>query len=184
MFAQTSTTITGTITDNDGLPIPGAAVMVKGTTTGTVTDFDGKYSINVPAGAETLLFRLVGMEDQDQLIAGRSVIDVVMASDVEELDDIVVVAYGSATEDPSLVQYHRSIVRISRRASLLVLQAPLKVLLLVSRLTVLTVSQARILKSASVVSVLLMVRQTLFLLSMVFLLTEISLTSIQTISNQ
>lgn len=97
LFAQTSTTITGTITDNDGLPIPGAAVMVKGTTTGTVTDFDGKYSINVPAGAETLLFRLVGMEDQDQLIAGRSVIDVVMASDVEELDDIVVVAYGSAT---------------------------------------------------------------------------------------
>lgn len=98
LFAQSST-ITGTVTDGDGLPIPGAAVMVKGTTTGTVTDMDGKYRLNVPAGAETLVFRFIGMEDQEQMIAGRSVIDASMASDVEELEDIVVVAFGTTKKE-------------------------------------------------------------------------------------
>ena len=90
------TTITGTVTGEDGLPIPGAAVMVKGTTSGTVTDMDGKYRINVPAEAETLIFRFVGMTDQEQPISGRTVIDAAMASDWEEIDEVVVVAYGSA----------------------------------------------------------------------------------------
>ena len=91
-----STTITGTVTGEDGLPIPGAAVMVKGTTSGTVTDMDGKYTINAPADAEALIFRFVGMVDQEQSISGRTVINAALESDWEEIDEVVVVAYGSA----------------------------------------------------------------------------------------
>lgn len=91
-----SLTITGTVTGEDGLPIPGAAVMVKGTTAGTVTDMDGNYRLNVPAEAESLIFRFVGMADQEQPINGRTVINAAMESDWEEIDEVVVVAYGSA----------------------------------------------------------------------------------------
>ena len=91
-----STTITGTVTGEDGLPIPGAAVVVKGTTVGTITDADGKYTINVPSEGETLLFSFVGMVDQEQPIDGRSVIDTSLESDWEEIDEVVIVAYGSS----------------------------------------------------------------------------------------
>jgi len=94
MLAQTKT-ITGTVTGDDGLPIPGAAVVVKGTTTGTVTDFDGNYRLNVPADAETLVYRFVGMEDQEQAISGRTTINVAMQSDSKEIDEVMVVAYGT-----------------------------------------------------------------------------------------
>lgn len=97
MLAQTKT-ITGTVTGDDGLPIPGAAVMVKGTSTGTVTDLDGNYRLNVPADAETLVFRFVGMEDQEQAVAGRTTINVAMASDSKEIDEVVVTAYGTSTK--------------------------------------------------------------------------------------
>ena len=93
-IAQTKT-VTGTVIGEDGLPIPGAAVMVKGTTSGTVTDMDGKYRLSVPEGSDILLFRFVGMADQEQLINGRTVVDATMQSDWEELDEVMVVAYGT-----------------------------------------------------------------------------------------
>ena len=94
MLAQTKT-ITGNVTGDDGLPIPGAAVVVKGTSTGTVTDFDGNYRLNVPADAETLIFTFVGMEPQEQAIAGRTTINVAMQPDSKEIDEVMVVAYGT-----------------------------------------------------------------------------------------
>src|SRR5690554_4965757 len=96
LVAQTRT-ITGTVTgSDDGQPIPGASVFVKGTTMGTITQIDGDYTINVPQDAEVLVFSFVGMQTQEQEIAGRSVIDVVLGSDAIAMDEVIVVAYGTS----------------------------------------------------------------------------------------
>lgn len=95
-------TITGTVIGEDGLPIPGAAVMVKGTTTGTVTDMDGKYRLNVPDDADVIIFRFVGMADQEQLINGRTVVDATLQPDWEELDEVVVTAMGISRAEKTL----------------------------------------------------------------------------------
>lgn len=97
LTAQTRT-ITGTVTgSDDGMPIPGASVFVKGTTMGTVTQINGSYSLNVPADAQTLVFSFVGMQTQEQPVAGRSVIDVILSSDAIAMDEVIVVAYGTST---------------------------------------------------------------------------------------
>ena len=96
IMAQTRT-ITGTVTgSDDGMPIPGASVFVKGTTVGTVTVGNGTYSLNVPESAEILVFSFVGMETQEIAIAGRSVIDVQLASSSIAMEEVIVVAYGTA----------------------------------------------------------------------------------------
>src|SRR5690554_1720744 len=98
LVAQTRT-ITGTVTgSDDGQPIPGASVFVKGTTMGTITQIDGDYTINVPQDAEVLVFSFVGMQTQEQEIAGRSVINVTLGSDVIAMDEVIVVAYGTSTK--------------------------------------------------------------------------------------
>lgn len=98
--AQTSR-ITGTVTSaEDGSPIPGVSVVVKNNSTiGTSTDIDGKYSLNVPSGAETLVFSAVGMKAQEQPIAGRTEIDVVMEAEILAMDEVVVVAYGTVKRE-------------------------------------------------------------------------------------
>ncbi|TCO07507.1 SusC/RagA family TonB-linked outer membrane protein [Natronoflexus pectinivorans] len=97
LFAQTRT-ITGTVTgSDDGMPIPGASVFVEGTTIGTVTQVDGSYSLNVPQDAEVLVFSFVGMETLRENIAGRSIIDIALRSGAIAMDEVVVVAYGTAT---------------------------------------------------------------------------------------
>jgi len=89
--------IKGTVTgSDDGLSIPGVSVVVKGNSTiGTTTDIDGKYTITVPSSAETLIFSFVGMAAQEVAINGQSIIDVQMKADVLEMDEVVVVAYGT-----------------------------------------------------------------------------------------
>ena len=93
--------ITGTVTNaEDGSPIPGVSVVVKNNSTiGTATDIDGNYSLTVPGSAETLVFTAVGMKLQEQPIGGRSVIDVALESEVLEMDEVVVVAYGTTTKE-------------------------------------------------------------------------------------
>ncbi len=86
-------TISGTITDSEGNPLPGATVQAKGTTIGAVADVDGKYEINVPDDATLLVFSFIGYSTQEVSIAGRTVIDIVMATDSEILDEVVVVGY-------------------------------------------------------------------------------------------
>ena len=98
VFAQTKT-ITGTVTGSeDGEPIPGATVFVKGTTVGTVTQFDGTYSLNVPTDAETLVFSFIGMETQEVEIAGRSTINAALSSSSIAMEEVIVVAYGTSTK--------------------------------------------------------------------------------------
>ena len=78
------------------MPMPGVSVIVKGTTIGTATDANGKYEINVPVNAQTITVSFVGYVTQELPIAGRSVIDVVLATDVKQIDEVFVVAYGTA----------------------------------------------------------------------------------------
>ncbi|HTH83026.1 MAG TPA: TonB-dependent receptor [Mucilaginibacter sp.] len=92
VFAQ-NRTVTGTVTaKDDGLPIPGVTVKIKGTGVGTPTDVNGKYSISVPAGA-TLQFSFISFLSQDIPVNGRNVIDVVLAPNTKELNEVVVVGY-------------------------------------------------------------------------------------------
>ncbi len=87
--------ITGTVTSEDGEPLIGANILVKGTATGAVTDIDGSYSLTAPDDATTLVFSYTGFETQEIEIAGRSIIDVTMASSSIGLEEVVVVGYGT-----------------------------------------------------------------------------------------
>ncbi|MGN0029774.1 MAG: SusC/RagA family TonB-linked outer membrane protein [Marinilabiliaceae bacterium] len=89
-----SKVVTGVVTDDTNQPLPGVAVVVPGTTIGTVTDFDGKYSLNV-GDAQKLSFSFIGFTSQTLDIAGRSTVNAKMESDSKELDDVVVVGYGT-----------------------------------------------------------------------------------------
>jgi len=98
LLAQTRV-VTGTVTsaiEGEG-PIPGVSVVVPGTTLGAYTNIDGKYSLNVPANANTLIFTFVGMKTEEVAIAGRSVIDVVMSLDLLNLDEVIVTGVAAGT---------------------------------------------------------------------------------------
>lgn len=88
--------ITGTVTSSeDGLPLPGVAVTVKGTTIGASTDSNGKYTLVVPTSATTLQFKFLGMVTFEVEIAGKTVIDAQLKEDRTAIDEVVVVGYGS-----------------------------------------------------------------------------------------
>ncbi|MBU2929267.1 SusC/RagA family TonB-linked outer membrane protein [Winogradskyella psychrotolerans] len=96
-FAQEKT-VTGTVTTvADGLPLPGASVIVKGTSRGQQTDFDGKYTIQVNQG-DILVISYVGMEPGEVLIGSGSTYDVAL-EDASTLDEVIVVGYGTTTKD-------------------------------------------------------------------------------------
>lgn len=89
-------TVTGTITDSQtGETMPGVNILVKGTTIGTSSDINGKYSITVPSANAALVYTFIGYVNQEIPIAGRSVIDVALVSEVLNLDEVVVVGYGT-----------------------------------------------------------------------------------------
>ena len=86
--------ISGTVTDETGAPLPGATVLVKGTTNGTITDLDGKFVIDADADA-ILTISYVGFYSEEVPINGQSSIVVQLNSDVSQLNEIVVVGYGT-----------------------------------------------------------------------------------------
>lgn len=94
-IAQT-TTISGTVVDDTGEAVIGASVVVKGTTVGTITDVEGKYTVNVPSGGKTFVVTLVGMKTTEVDIAPN--LRIVMEPDTELLDEVMVVAYGTANK--------------------------------------------------------------------------------------
>ena len=92
-------TVKGTITDaSTGEPLSGAAVLVKGTPQGVVADNDGNYSVVVAPNA-TLGFTTIGFKEVEIAVAGRAVINVALEPDVEYLEDVIVVAYGTSTKN-------------------------------------------------------------------------------------
>ncbi|MFO7852747.1 MAG: SusC/RagA family TonB-linked outer membrane protein [Bacteroidota bacterium] len=85
--------VSGRVTNMQGEPMPGATIVVKGTTSGTMTDSDGYYSLTVPAGA-VLEFRYVGMEPKEVPVGNETVINVQLESTMLDLQEVQVVAYG------------------------------------------------------------------------------------------
>lgn len=87
-------TVSGTIIDESGLPLPGATVLIKGTSTGTSSDFDGNYSIKATTGS-TLVFTFVGYTTKEVAVGSSNSINVTMAETTSALDEVLVVAYGT-----------------------------------------------------------------------------------------
>lgn len=87
--------ISGKVTDHTGLAVPGVTIIIKGTTAGTVTDSDGNYTLELTADAETLVFAFVGMNPEEVVIGNQSVINVVMSEAASDLDEVVVIGYGT-----------------------------------------------------------------------------------------
>ncbi|MCQ5319608.1 carboxypeptidase-like regulatory domain-containing protein, partial [Phocaeicola vulgatus] len=77
--------------EEDGLPVVGASILVKGTTVGTVTDMDGKFTLsNVPSSAKTLVVSFIGMATQE--VPVKANLNIVLKSDTEQLEEVMVVA--------------------------------------------------------------------------------------------
>ena len=97
------TKVTGTvISEEDGLPIVGASILVKGTAVGTVTDMDGKFQLpNVPSSAKTLVISFIGMQSQELPI--KQTMNVILKPDTETLEEVVVLGYGSGKKIGSIV---------------------------------------------------------------------------------
>ncbi|MDN6279646.1 MAG: SusC/RagA family TonB-linked outer membrane protein [Psychroflexus sp.] len=100
MYAQQAT-VTGTVTDPEGIPLPGVNILVKGTTSGTQTDFDGQFTIDAEAG-ETLVFSYLGMKTQEIEVTGDAELEITLESDENRLDEVVVTALGIKREKKSL----------------------------------------------------------------------------------
>lgn len=90
-------TVTGTVTSSDdGTTLPGVSVVVKGTTKGANTDADGKYKISVPSGGQ-LVFSFVGFEKTTVDVGTKSVINLALVPEPNNLNEVVVTAYGGST---------------------------------------------------------------------------------------
>lgn len=87
-------TVTGSVSDQSGA-LPGANVLIKGTTNGTQTDFDGNYTLDNVNSNATLVFSYIGYRSIEIPVNGRSVVDAVMEEDASELDEVVLIGYGS-----------------------------------------------------------------------------------------
>ena len=99
-FAQEKT-ISGTVSDVSGIPLPGVNIIVKNTTNGTQTDFDGKYSIEASAG-DVLVFSYVGLKAQEVTVGASSTVDVSMEEDASVLEEVVITALGISRDKKSL----------------------------------------------------------------------------------
>lgn len=96
-------TISGVVTSNDdGTGVPGANIVVKGTSIGTITGPDGSYTLQVPDGAETMVVSFIGLVPTEVSINGQSIIDVAMTTDTKQLSEVVVTALGLERDTKAL----------------------------------------------------------------------------------
>jgi len=98
VMAQEKVSVKGTILDTDGLAIPGVSVVWKGTTIGTISDVDGNFYIEIPKG-QTLVFSFIGMESQSVVVEHLTNLNIVLKSEFQTLDDVVVVGYGTQQKE-------------------------------------------------------------------------------------
>ncbi|MFP2994397.1 SusC/RagA family TonB-linked outer membrane protein [Spongiivirga sp. MCCC 1A20706] len=98
LIAQQQTVKGLVISSDDGGPLPGVSIVVQGTSRGTQTDFDGNYSISA-SPTESLVFSYVGFKTQVILVGSKTEINVTLETDTEQLDEVVVVAYGTTTKE-------------------------------------------------------------------------------------
>ena len=94
LLQQQEHTVSGTVTDSSGMPIPSVSVLIKGSTKGTSTNTDGVYQIKVNPG-QALVFRAIGFQEKEMQVGEEARIDVVLDASFEGLEEVVVVGYGS-----------------------------------------------------------------------------------------
>lgn len=94
VYAQRAT-ITGTVSDEQGAPLTGATVQVKGTNMGTITDIDGKFSLEVPGPNSILVFSFVGYVQRELQVLNQTVVNITLRADVTGLEEVVVVGYST-----------------------------------------------------------------------------------------
>jgi len=99
---QTPGNIGGVVLDERGKVLPGATVLVKGTTIGTTTDMEGRYSLTLPTTAQTLVFSFIGMRMEELPIQGRSNLNVTLLEDTQALSEVVVTGYSRQSEKRTL----------------------------------------------------------------------------------
>src|SRR5690554_25067 len=92
-FAQ-QRAVSGQVLDEEGMPIPGVSVYEKDTSNGTTTDFEGEYTINVAGADAVIVFSYVGFATQEVRVGNQTNITVTLSSDVQALEEVVVVGYG------------------------------------------------------------------------------------------
>ncbi|APU67046.1 SusC/RagA family TonB-linked outer membrane protein [Christiangramia flava] len=97
-YAQENITVSGVVRDDNGL-LPGVTVIVKGSSQGTTTNFDGEYTLENVSPNATLEFSFIGFQTQEISVNGRSEIDLVMQTDSQALDEVVVIGYGTQNRE-------------------------------------------------------------------------------------
>lgn len=95
--AWSQTTVSGTVTDQANTPLPGVNIIIKGTATGTTTGFDGDYNFSAKNG-ETIVFSYIGFKPQEIVYRGQQTLNVTLQEDTAQLDEIVLIGYGSTTK--------------------------------------------------------------------------------------
>ncbi len=95
MVGQQGISITGTVIDETGEPIPGVNVVIKGTVYGTVTDSNGNYSISIPNKDVVLVFSFIGYISQEMAVGEKTTIEVTLKEDTKEIEEVVVIGYGT-----------------------------------------------------------------------------------------
>ena len=93
-FADQQGVVSGKVTDNAGVPIPGVTVMVKGTTNGMITDPDGNYSLSNVSSSDVIQFSFVGMRTKEVTVGSQTVINVALEEDMIGIEEVVAVGYG------------------------------------------------------------------------------------------
>ncbi|MDR1672838.1 MAG: TonB-dependent receptor [Bacteroidales bacterium] len=94
-FLQQGIAITGAVTDESSIPVPGVTVLLEGTAVGVVSDAGGKYAITVPDGNAVLVFSSVGYIAQQVIVGDQTVIDIALSEDARQLEEVVVIGYGT-----------------------------------------------------------------------------------------
>jgi len=94
-FAQQAQTISGRVTGDTGENLPGVTILVKGTNIGTASDIEGNYTLQVPAGSNTLVVSFVGYQTQEVVINNQATVNINLATDAKALQEVVVVGYGT-----------------------------------------------------------------------------------------
>ncbi|MEJ1222305.1 SusC/RagA family TonB-linked outer membrane protein [Sediminicola sp. 1XM1-17] len=94
-FAQNNITIRGSVEDTEGVPLPGASIVVKGTQQGTQTDFDGNFILDNVSPSASLVISYIGFITKEMAVAGKTSLSIVLEADAQALDEVVLIGYGS-----------------------------------------------------------------------------------------
>ncbi len=94
-YTMAQQTITGMVVSEDGTPLPGVTVVVKGKTLGAITNIEGQYALNIPDNENTLVFSFIGMKSQEVVIGNQTSINVTLIADIIGLEEVVAIGYGT-----------------------------------------------------------------------------------------